>query len=310
MPYRRRSYRRRSGRRFRRRPSIGRAVLPRGQTFAPRHQYLKLKKHIDIRDAVQGAVPSTTAVSEYFAIPLQRPQDTGSTGIGGGTQYTYSAPSKATGWDAYGNLFQSYVVAGVKVKVSALSLPYEPSRPCAVNNAWNIASTATALNPTQVPTGYQEVAQSPLGRTGVCDVGRPYLMKRYINMNTVFGEVVKKHDAYVHGWTDAYNDATNGRGCLLFNVTCANTGTPATGWHGHLPHLSIELVYYIHAVHTNPDAAPPALMAQLKSISSPTTGGVGEGTTDAFQRQGVLNGRDIPNNLSQLKEVNRFNVAL
>lgn len=271
MAYRRRrmygSRRRRYSRR--RYGNVSRATLKGRLTLAPRHQYLKLKRVYTFRDATIGVGPTPGNATQLgtIMIPLQLPGQ--STTILG--QYAdVSSMQEANGWSAYQNLFQRYVIAGVKVKISGVADPYDWGAPSTWSSSWNVGITRTAFayDSPGIPANFDQAAISPYGVSGVITRERPLLVKQYINMNSLFGEVVKKHDLYVHDWdSTAVTDTTTKLGNLFICAATvhANSGTNRD-W---MPGFVVTCVYYIHALQVQPLGAGAAELAMLKAVSKP-----------------------------------------
>lgn len=249
--------------------NVSRATLKGRLTLAPRHQYLKLKRVFTFRDATIGVGPTPGNATQLgtIKIPLQLPGQ--STTLLG--QYSdISSMQEANGWSAYQNLFQRYVIAGVKVKISGVADPYEWATPTSVASSYNVAVTrsAFAYDVAGTPGSFDQAAISPYGVSGVITRDRPLLIKQYINMNSLFGEVVKKHDQYVHDWdATAVSDPTTKLGTLFI---CAATVHALSGinrdW---MPGFVVTCVYYIHALQVQPLGAGAAQLAMLKAVSEP-----------------------------------------
>lgn len=278
MAYRRRRF---SGRRRysrRRRPSVSRAVLPRRLTMAPRHQYLKLKRQVVFIDSTNLSVGALSPVtSGGFAFALQLPGSQLADGTANSwlrfSRYTsiFDPSTEALGWTAYGSLFSKYVVAGVKIKITCSSVPYNQAA-----STWNLenftgATTFSAYNLGDAlsPTTYQDVVASPLGRVhGVLGRSKPLVIKRYISLNSLFGEIVKKHDSYVHQWTATpATDPTTLAGHFRLRWLQGGVSTGPGVTMDALPTCTAEIVYYIHALWTNTKAVSPEAFAQLKNLS-------------------------------------------
>lgn len=270
MAYRRR--RRMYGRRrrySRRRPSASRATLRGRLTLAPRHQYLKLKKIYTFKDARIGiaATPDTSAVRAMLYIPLQLP---GQITALGALFANLTGDGEANGWSAYEKLFQRYVVAGVKAKVTFTSVQYNWTVPLANTENYYCAVSRSAYDYDQsgLPTTFEDVVRTPYGQHQILTRDKPATFKQYINMNSLFGEVVKKHDAYVHDWdATVASDPTTKRGCLIMNVETPHA--QATFQRDWFPAISVTLVYYIHALQVQPLGVAPAALMQLQAISQP-----------------------------------------
>lgn len=309
MPYykrRRSSRRRRYARRSRRRPSVSRAVLRGGMTFAPRHQLLKLKGIYEVADdqMILDVAPLTQNEG-YCHIPLQRPG-----GLDALTEYSYGGSlqpnvgfGNATGWDQYASIFQQYVVAGVSVKLEVLPCQYKHAVTNGDCGAFSVAVGATSLykGATGLPVDYTGISKAPMSKTYTVDRGRPITIKRYINMNTLFGEIVKRHDQYVHTWDSAYTAATNGRGMLMIATRSAGTN-PAIerDWH---PTFRITFVYYIHALMSQVNPSNPIGFA-AKAITK-EGGFLGEPASDAAFLQDARDRDALPSTASALRAKNR-----
>jgi hypothetical protein len=259
MPYR---YKRRRGSRYgrryrRRRPNAARATI-RG-TLAPRHQYLKLKYCNYFVD--DGTASPNRTVSRQFVFGIQQPsrplRDSISPFPADIVEQIANAP--CLGWEKYGTIFSRYCVHGVKVKVHI-------SQQSNATDAWHILDTVLPEGNTSTAYALNDIIARPYTRHHILNANRTLTIKRYINNNAVFGEVVKKHDRYVHDWVAGGTvDANTSAGSYVINMfdTDQVTGTSQT------PQFNITLTYYISALSINADPGVSALM--LKSISDPVT---------------------------------------
>lgn len=292
-------------RRYSRRRSYGnaaRAALKGRLTLAPRHQYLKLKRIYHFRDATVGiGAPALATTAGFISIPLQLPGYLVSTT----SQYASIATiAEANGWSAYSNLFQRYCVAGVKVKITFTSHPYLYSRPAANQPDFLCAVTRSAFpyDSGDLPTDWEDNAVSPYGVTGICTREKPLTIKQYINMNSLFGEIVKKHDKYVHDWdASPAGDPTSKIGAL---VVSTSTPSASSGQNrDYLPCVTISAVFYIHALQVSPLGVPPVALAQMQAISKPG-GWLGEEGNDASYIQRAQEGQ-LPANNKMIAKANK-----
>lgn len=284
MPY---GYRRRGGRfgrryrsrrrsfRGRRRPSASRAVL-RGTTLAPRHQLLKLRTAFNVT-----ADETITAAYEGFAFMLflQDPSNP-FRAISGplfGIPVT-DGPTFARGWNAYKNLFNEYCVAGAKVELQATV-----DRVVATTNNQSF-ELLTLANPLSNLTAslvapLNEWTSLPLGtRQSVSkNIGYNTRFKRYYNMNRMFGEIVKKHDKYVHEWPTSGSSPT-GSDFTSGSLNVALHNASATGnSYSFTATINVKITWYIHAMSVNTEITPSGpSMAFLKEVSEPMTEMLGE----------------------------------
>lgn len=262
---RRRLYRRSRHYGRRRRPSAARAVSR--VTLAPRHQFLKLKCAMQF---------TNTAFSNdkcIFRFALQHPafltqQSTGVTP----TEYGYKTFMLsgqfpfARGWDAYRHLFQQYCVHAVKIRGRLTA------------SALNGVHVSTMVHPGLMTTstnwvGGGEVGGLPLGgQSALCD-DSAHTIKRYVNMNKLFGESVKKHDRYIHAWDQA-GTVPGGtdeywRGFFQVTMTPFQTMFGITPTNFYVMGV-FTVTFYISAITVNTNVAPDTLMA-LQQISEPVT---------------------------------------
>lgn len=246
MPYRRgsrRSYgRRRRYSRRQRRPNAARAVV-RG-TFAPRHQYLKLKSAFSLFRA------SEVEDYKHIVIRIDTPYSPVSA-----PGYLIDGDIAPLGWNAYANLFQRYVVHGVKVYAKV----YYQATGNTVNSSqlpiqWGIqtGTTATMNGP--------ELRAMPISGSGMVSSDRPFTMKRYFNCNRIQGVSVAKHDRYYFDW----GTATGGHSFLRI--------VPQTSPVNNLV-VDFTLTWYISAVASNAVAGDPAAAAVLASFTKPFLSG-------------------------------------
>lgn len=251
MPYRRR-YRRSYGRRRRygrrqRRPNASRAV-PR-TSFAPRHQYLKLKT------AFQLVAPSPGAgVTTQYRLRIDNAYEPeqSSTPVG----WVWNGDHAPLGWNAYGSLFQRYVVHGLKVEIT-------PELDLAAGNASeNISARLIWAITTESTSSRSSDALREMPISGMVQVtpGRNQMIKRYFNMNRIMGQSVAKHDRYYRDW----GDTTSAEAFLTVEVGGSIQFTNR---------LYTQLTWYISAVSSNARAGDPAAFAALKSMTVPFYGG-------------------------------------
>lgn len=277
MPY---GYRRRGGRfgrryrsrrrsfRGRRRPNVGRAVL-RGTTLAPRHQLLKLKSSF----SAQFTAPTSQAYSgAAMCIFLQNPANPfRDLPVGAPlAPLVQDGPTYARGWNAYKNLFTQYCVAGVKIDLAA-QVNYD-----GLTHLFELITLQNPLaqtDPPALPAALNEWSSLPTGTRQVIShsSGYPCRFKRYINMNRLFGEVVKKHDKYVHLWPLA---SLNPGGSDWLNGTftaAIRDNSSSTAAYNLRCTISVRLTWYIHAMSVNTEIdvnGPSAFM--LKEMTEPT----------------------------------------
>lgn len=280
MPY-RRGYRRGYGRRRRygrrsRRPNAGRAV-PR-TSFAPRHQYLKLKSAFQLVAPAQGV-----GVDTYYRIRLNNAYEPQQTFAPAG--WTWNGDHAPLGWNAYGSLFQRYVVHGVKVTMMPqLEL-------ATTKEQFNINSTITWAVTTDGGTSQVDNNLRRMPISGLIQVtpGSNRVWKRYFNMNRIMGQPVVKYDRYYLDW----GDTVAGEAFLTFDV---NGDIRFTNF------LWITMVWYISAVSSNARAGDPAAFSGIKAMTVPFTGGEQPDPVSADIREAINTG--VARNKRALQAVN------
>lgn len=300
-PYRRRRYSRKS------RPRVSRAVLGRGMTFAPRHQYLKLKRTFLCEDTASKNGSSPALANTYlFRVPLQLPgQDNAA--MWDPVRMTMMQSNIARGWDAYGALFERYCIAGVKLKFHCMPNPYNNIAASGSQHGgavvWTVP-TAMSYDDANRPSNYGAISDAPLARShGVVSGTKALSFKRYINMNTLFGEVVKKHDKYVHAWDVLYTNANAKLGhCVIFVDQAHSFGS---AFRDFAPTVYVEAVYYVHALFTNTAGISPVALEALKAISEPG-GALGEPKELAGPDTLVRDSGQLPRDMATLKDRQRL----
>lgn len=270
MPYRRSSRRRSYGRRRRyarrvRRPNAGRAV-PR-TTFAPRHQYLKL------RTAFTLVAPSPgTGTDTWFQLRLDNAYEPEANSAPAG--WVWNGSHAPLGWNAYGSLFQRYVIHGVKVTVLPLVDLASGSTSVNLNQIINWAVT-TESGPTELGNGLRQMPISGFLQT--TSTGRNPIFKRYFNLNRIMGQRVAMHDRYYRAW----GDTTSGEAFIRFQVDGDIRLTNR---------LTFVMQWYISAVASNARAGDPAAFAALQSMTVPFYGGEQPDPLSEAVRQGINTG--------------------
>lgn len=246
MPYRRnrRSYgRRRRYSRRQRRPNASRAVV-RG-TFAPRHQYLKLKA------AFTHSHPAEAAKSAVIVMRIDNPYAPVNSFQG----YTLFGDVVPLGWNAYANLFQRYVVHGCKVNCR---LTYVSTTN--TTNSYNWLCNWAVQTDNTKSTGSDHLRAMPISGAVTVSDSRPAIIKRYFNLSRIMGVQVAKHDRFYWEWGDVEEHHA------FFRLL------PYTS-----PVVQLEinwtLTWYISAVSSNAVAGDTAALAALKSFTVPFTGG-------------------------------------
>lgn len=263
--YRRRSFRRNrggmryGGRRNRARPSASRAT-PR-TTLAPRHQYVKLKYNGYFKNT--NAAVSTSLV----CFSLQRPY--GPFEPTPSVNETVIQNSEARGYTAYSTLFGKYVVHGVKIVLQCTNAAALPGAMFVLTHPTSAVNAATINSYTYAsyPMGHT-LPPSGNGEDFICHY------KRYVNMNRVFGEIVKKHDSYVHVM-DSTDTTNNGLGSFCVAIDTNTSGT-------HNWKLAVVMTFYMSLLFVNSEVTAPSVQAQVIALSDPITPGtgVGEPATD------------------------------
>lgn len=240
----RRSYgrRRRYGRRSRR-PNAARATV-RG-TFAPRHQYLKLKA------AFQHYIASEAQNSRTLQIRLDNPYQP----IQFDANWTRTGSVDPLGWNAYANLFQRYVVHGVKVQARCYYISGSPNV-TSVQTPWDwcVSTDATSAPPVG------EIRSMPISGSLLPSTERPSILKKYFNLNRIMGVTVAKHDRFYKEW----GDLTAGHAYLRIAALSSTYANTQVDW---------TITWYISAVSSNAVAGDPAAAMALRQFTTPYTGG-------------------------------------
>lgn len=288
----RRRFRRRFRRRYggrRRRPNAARATI-RG-TLAPRTQLLRLKSCFTV-NSWDGTAADYNG--EAFGIQLQVPSNpyrntltgaiTGTSqgnAIGSAQEVAY-----ARGWSAYQNLFNNYCVAGVKISGSILWETFNNT-----GNHMNFAfMSSPELSNTTVPA-IETWGSLPLGWStpGVRANAGLYKFKKYINMNRLFGEVVRRHDQFIHNWADiGSNPSGSFYPAGYFGIGCYRTLSPDTTWNYAIT-WNIKIVWYVHAMSVNTSivgTVPSAMVAEMTEPMTEATmlGSIRDPTTTDYQQ--------------------------
>lgn len=276
------AYRRRRGmgygrrRRFnRRRPNTGRSV-PR-TTFAPRHQYLKL------RQAVSFTAIGNGSNGLYFAVALNRPK---SSIFDETPAYANASEPDPLGWTEYGNIFAKYVVHGVKFNLRTW---YEES---------NVSSTAheqgnqvswafhTTVDGTRLNKSVTQLSSYPLGGTAIVTIDKPLAFKRYMSCSKVAGRPVAQYSDFINEW----NTVGTGTGaaapklCLTYATNLISIGT--------VLRVTGTMTWYVSAVAIKENIASPAAAVAINALTDPgvTIGEPSKATAldhEAFLASGV-----------------------
>lgn len=282
---RRRYSRRRFGMR-RRRPNAARATQR--LTLAPRHQYLKLKWNWVGRPTYVGSN------DEYsHAWGLQTPFDptraaSAATWAGGAGNM-----SSVLGWTQYQQLFSKYVVHGVKIKLILSSNAIRNT-----DQSYNF-QILTNVSPEDCgfdgPGGltasiFADQRARPYARSTIMNGDRQFVDKRYVNMNRLFGEVVRKHDRYVHDWEDAGTTAVGNSRPGEYRLFMQDGAGVAHG--NGFPVINITMTYYISALYVKSDFLPPLAAALVADASAPLKMQIGDRTDPVAQemREGLTTG--------------------
>lgn len=265
MPYRRmsrRSYgRRRRYARRTRRPNAARAV-PR-TTFAPRHQYLKLK----------SAWTYFQSSGLQAKAPLLFRLDNAYQPVDNAAGWTIEATQDPLGWEAYSNLFSRYVVHGSKWTIRG-SYQMVTNSTASYNANWN---WAVQTDNTNAAANNDVLRSMPIGGSVFVSDQKPGFLKRYFNQNRVMGLAVTKYDRFFHEWFDVSN--ANSHSWLRF--------VPETSAYANTI-LNITVTWYVSAVSSNAVAGDPAAVMALKQFTEPFVDGPTD-EPDAAQYQQALN---------------------
>jgi len=281
MPYRypRRTFRRGGRRSYRsvgRRAIQSRGARPRIGSFAPRLQSLKLKMNL-LHQELTGAAAGDEQSLMYN---LQRPMKAFNTGDSTNEGATVGN-NWVLGWDAYGALFTKYIVTGVKVKGSIMGADSGASYSAALGVTSQVTGGA--------PATFTEAATAPLSRCMLIGhkTGDPVRFKQYVNLSTLMGQVVVKHDQFVQKWGSednppAANDDLAGVFYLWFKQSNASAAPI-------FPAVNMTLTFYVRAVSVNPDAVGPAAAAALGELTkgSSQRASVGEDLESNYQAQSI-----------------------
>lgn len=263
---RRRSFRRR-------RPNAARATNR--ITLVPRHQYLKLKANI-------SWTGKASAVSNAASNIWLNLQDPGGCLLHAGTIAGFSTvtltrlgSTKAycLGWTEYDAFFDSFCVHGVKYRVGARvshsAAALSNNQGAGSNEMMMLVTPQQASAVTDLPLAHLW-GSMPLGKAKMINQGTGSF-RGYVNMNKLFGELVKKHDRYVHKW-DPVNDSAHvpgepgqDRGFLGFGVYAVGPNS-----HDIEFYWTASLTYYLSAMSINNALTPSAAML-LKEMSQPVS---------------------------------------
>lgn len=269
MPYRR--VRRRYGgrRRYRRRSYPASRAVPR-TTYAPRHQYLKLRMPVNFR--AQGAVGGTTDAT--FRILL----DKMSNGIG---RTLWNAPSTDTyplGYNEYRSIFSKYIIHGLKINLT-LSWYIATNDTFTRNVGWAYHTVPMGTNPSILTGTAASLGAYPLGGTAMMSPMRPVRIKRYMNNSRVAGVDVRKFDRFTKLWV-APDDSTNNCylswSCIVDDVPENNT-IQCTG----------TVTYYVSAIAIKEDIGQEAALA-VDALTEAHVPEFGEPTEPTIDHESAL----------------------
>lgn len=305
MPYRRRyaSRRRYGGRRMyrrSRRPNIARSTLKGRLTMAPRHQYLKLKRVLSFNE--DNSVAPAAQDQAWVNLWLQAPNYyTTYTTTNYAADYTFIP----VGWEAYNNLFTKFVVAGVKIKMTFCSVGYNRNASSAKHDtSFYVAINRSAFDIATVPAQIHEVEGGPYGEVHSVTPDKPLTLKRYVNMNSLFGEVVKKHDAYVHNWASVAaptTPATSAQDPGIFQIVMVSAGKLTGAQRDYFPSVRVQMTYFVHAISSNTfgDATALALAKANTVAGNP----FGEDVNNSSYLRAARDNHQIPQNKGILRAV-------
>lgn len=267
MPYPRRRIMRRSvrgygrRRRFsRRRPSTARSV-PR-TSFAPRHQYLKL------RAAFSYANTAGLSSLQPITFNLDRPYQP----LTAAPNWVRSGSIEPLGWNAYGSLFQRYVVHGSKWVAKFHYRATSTTSPLVFQYPLNWAVSTEA---TTALTG-DDTRSAPISGMLMLKNDNTATFSRYFNNNRIMGQSVTKHDRYYRAWGDV---STAADAYIKFEPQGTSTEDL---------YAFFTVTWYISAVSSNSRLADPAAMAQLAAFTTPWTKGPEDPDPAAFEHQRAL----------------------
>lgn len=263
-PYRRsrRGYgrRRRYARRSARRPNASRAT-PR-ITFAPRHQYLKLKA------AWSYYQPSGVQAKAPIMFRLDNPHAS----VQSATGWQIENTQDPLGWDAYSNLFSRYVVHGSKWNIRV----FYQSGSASVSSWQAMVNWAVQTDSTSTDNN-DKLRSMPIGGSFLASTEKPGVLKRYFNQNRIMGLQVTKYDRFYHEWFDVDGANSHSRLRLVPEIS-AYAGVQ----------VQITVTWYVSAVSSNAVAGDPAAVMALKQFTEPFVDGP-EDEPDAAQYSQAIN---------------------
>lgn len=240
---RRRRYARRS-----RRPSASRAV-PR-TTYAPRHQFLKLRQSVGLTLTGDG----TTSGS--FAWALNRPKESF---FYGSVIVSNQAMTSPLGWDQYGNIFSKYVVHATKIN---LKWVYDTVGTTTHMSTRVGAVYHTTADNSQLSVGINNIGAFPLGATMILTRDKPAYFKRYMSNSKIAGRNVSMFNEFVNLWDGVF--ASSPSVPALLGLTCTSDPIRNTD----IIRVSGSITWYVSAVAIKENITLPAAMA-VNALTEP-----------------------------------------
>lgn len=243
----RRSYGRR--RRYGRRRPPTSAAVPR-TTFAPRHQYLKLRTSFTVTSDDTVNLP----INMWYN--LENPSAPHGGLLTGSQVFTYSpntVPELAClGYAEYGNIFRRYLVHGVKFRAHCQLTNVASSNP---SNGSVMLTFVPRIDNLPISLQSTSIPRLPLAASVVTTFQRPAVFQRYYSLSKIQGRSVKLFDQYYHDWTLPTASAA-GTSLMLYTERI-ETNTRLD--------LRITMTFYISALDVKSDisAAAAALVQQL-----------------------------------------------
>ena len=247
----RRSYGRR--RRYARRRPATSASVPR-TTFAPRHQYLKLRTAFTIT----SDPASSLGIGNFF--PLENPsRPQGGVLTGYQPLITYSPNNQeqlsCLGYAEYGQIFRRFLVHGVKFRCHCQLTNTASSNPA---NGSVQVTFVPRIDSTVISLAWQAIPRLPMAASMVTTFQRPAVFQRYYSLSKVQGRSVKLFDQYYHDWELPYATFLSGTSLQMYTEPIEATNTRLD--------LRITMTYYISALDVKSDISGAA-MAVAAAVS-------------------------------------------
>lgn len=282
MPYRRRYGRRR--RYSRRRRAVASRAVPR-TTFAPRHQYLKL------RMSVAGTSVGNGINDANLRFTLDRMKknfyETG--------QFAKESlqPLYPLGYTEYGSIFSQYVVHGVKFDITFSCLSSTTSG-FSVTVGYAYHTVPAIVDPAEFPGTAAGYASYPLGGLFVVTHARPYRFKRYMSNSKIAGRKVNLFNNYIKDWETG--TVTNPSELMLdMRVPVHPSGT--------IVNCQGTMTFYVSAVSVKEDIGLPGAFAAVSELTEPGPAPIGEPVESTIAHTQAIN-TGVASNKRTLKDLN------